>query len=389
MKQSVTLLIIFFTLSFCKAEAQRLEYDKDSTKHLSFSLKKFNDNIFSSLKDSAVGWAYIILKNGKQVFSNNGGYKITPIDCKDGKGLPFEPETRIHVASLSKTITALAIAKLIELKKIAWESKAKNFLPSYWKFHSLFEQLTIRQLVEMKSGMDGPLDALSSSTDSLQLLIERGPNQSKIGVFNYQNTSYGLLRIIIAYATGYKELSSALNSNILSVATSNLYKNFVNEYLFKPSGINEADCRIRDYNPAFYYPFPYNNEHGELTGTGGIIPDGDLSEYAGGFGWYLSVMDAAKLMNSVLYKKTILRQQTIADLFGLGFPFKIRKGTYASYFGSGGDWGHPVKPKGWRGIHAYYYCFPDNIIVTIFMNSGEGSPTGRILRAYNNSFNIL
>lgn len=66
----------------------------------------------------------------------------------------------------------------------------------------------------------------------------------------------------------------------------------------------------------------------------------------------------------------------------LGFPFRIRKDQFCERLGSGGDWGHPVKPKGWRGIHAYYFWFPDQTIVTVFVNSGEGSPTARVQRAY-------
>lgn len=378
--------LCFLMLCLSQSEAQLLEYNQDSTKNLSFSLRLFNDNIFSSLKDSAVGWAYTIWKNGKQVYKNNGGYKVTAVDRKDKTGLPFEVDTKIHVASFSKTITALAVAKLVELKKISWESKAKEFLPSYWKFHPLFEEITIRNLVEMKSGIDGPLDAVSSCADSLRLLMERGPNPSKIGVFNYQNTSHGLLRIIIAYVVGYKEYSPELNSNILSVVTANMYTDFVNEYLFRPAGITWADCRITDNEPALGYPFPYNNEAGELTGFGGLKSDGNLGEYAGGFGWYLSATEAGIFINSVFFERNILNKKTLTQLFDMEFPFKIRMGKYAAYFGSGGDWGHPTKPKGWQGIHAYFYCFPDNLIITVFMNSGDGTPTGPLLRAYNHSF---
>lgn len=310
----------------------------------------------------------------------SGGFKITPADRLDNKGVPFLPSTRIHVASFSKSITAIAIAKLVEQKKLKWDDRVKSFLPSYWKLHPGFEELTVLDLVTMKSGLDGPLNAVSSHSDSLRKIMKRGPDPKKRGEFNYQNTSYGLLRIVIGYATGYRELRPAADSAVVGIVTAKMYKAFISENLLSPAGISSADCNITDLEPAFQYPFPYANESGELTG------EGDLSEYAGGFGWYLSAMGAAKLINATFVDKKILSENTLAELFKIQFPFRIRQNSLGEYFASGGDWGHPTNDNGWRGIHAYYYCFPENVVVTVFVNSGEGSPTRRIMRAYKKAF---
>ncbi len=367
-------------------QAQQLNYLYSGKDQKALDLKDFSARLSSIYRDSSVGWAYAIWKKGKLFREQSGGFKITPADCLNQAGVPFLSSTRLHVASMSKTITAIAIAKLVDQQKIKWEDQAKSFLPSYWKLHPDFEDLTILELVNMKSGLDAPLDALSSGTDSLRKLMERGPNPEKRGKFNYQNTSYGLLRIIIGYATGYKELRPAADSLVVGIVTAKMYKNFVNEYLFKPAGIMLADCSITDLEPAFQYPFPYANEPGELTGFGSPSGNGDLSEYAGGFGWYLSTMEAAKFINSIFVTKKMLSPKTLTELFQLGFPFKIRKNAYGEYFGSGGDWGHPTQDKGWRGIHAYYYCFPEDIVVAVFVNSGEGSPTRRVIHAYEQAF---
>ncbi len=362
------------------ATAQQLTYYKDSIRNRSFSIQKFNDNLYSSLKDSAVGWTYSIWKDGKQVFEKEGGFKVTPRDSKNGKGLPFTGATRIHIASLSKTFTALTVARLVELKKIGWDDEVRNYLPSWWKYHPAFEHLSVRTLLAMKSGLNGPLDLVSSSVDSLQVLMERGPDPAKVGVFNYQNTGYGLLRILIAYSDGYKEPSNDADRQSLAVATAVLYKRAVNRYLFIPSGVDSADCRIDEPYPAFHYPFPYNNEPGELTGNP------DLSPFAGAFGWFMSADDAAKVLDAVFIRRKILSATTLQQFSALEFPVHLRKDQYGDYFGSGGDWGHPLKPQGWRGIHTYYYCFPDNIMVVVFQNSGQGSPAARMMRAYLRAF---
>ncbi len=372
----VLAVFLFTTVSI---RAQQLKY-LDTAGKKTFDVTTFSDQLTKTYADSAVGWAFTIWKNGKLVTEKAGGFKITPVDRRDEKGMPFLPSTRIHVASLSKTITAIAIVKLVEQKKLKWDDRVKSFLPSYWRLHPDFEETTILDLITMKSGLNGSLDALSSHSDSLRKIMERGPDQEKRGKFNYQNTSYGLLRIIIGYAEGYRELRPEADSLVVGIVTAKLYKNYVLNNLLIPAGITSADCGITDMEPAFQYPFPYANESGELTGSS------DFSEYAGGFGWYLSATEAAKLMNATFVNKKILSERALAELFKIQFPVRIRKNTHGEFFTSGGDWGHPVNDTGWRGIHAYYYCFPENIVVTVFVNSGEGSPTKRVIRAYEKAF---
>lgn len=371
-----TFLLLFSFPTF----AQTLYYHKDSLRGLAFSMETLDRNLFSSLQDSSVGWAYSICKDGTPVFERSGGYKITPADCKDSVGIPFTIKSRLHIASLSKTITAVAIAKLVEMKKISWDAKVKSFLPSRWSVHPLFEQLTIRELLTMKSGLDGPLDQLSSGFDSLEVLIKRGPNPAKMGVFHYQNTAYGLLRIIVAYASGFKEYASATANAALSVATANSYKKFVIKHVFAAAGVDSAECRILDSDPAFNYPFPYHGEPGELSGAA------DLTEFAGGFGWYISTADAAKVLRALFHQERILSLSTLKELADAGYPFSIRKGKFGTYTGNGGDWGHPTDSGSWRGIHTFFYCFPDNVLVTVFTNSGDKSPSFKMMRAYNNAF---
>lgn len=380
------LLLLTFCWLMPLAQAQPLKYFEAGKSKKTLDIKVFGDNLSRIYADSAVGWACTIWKNGKPRYLKSGGFKITPSDRLDHVGLPFLPTTKIHVASFSKTITAIAIAKLVDQKKLDWDDKVRRFLPSYWRFHPAFEALTIRELVSMKSGIDGPLDALSSKTDSLRRLMEKGPNPDKRGKFNYSNTSYGLLRIVIGYASGYQELQPAADSLVVGIVTADLYEAFINQYLFGPAGISSATCAITDKEPAFQYPFPYENETGELTGGGGkYLENGNLHEYAGGFGWYLSAVEAATLINATFVNNKILSKDALSGLWELGFPFAIRKNVHGEHFGSGGDWGHPVEGKGWRGIHAYYYCFPEGIVATVFVNSGQGAPTKRVIRAYEAS----
>jgi CubicO group peptidase (beta-lactamase class C family) len=383
MRIDYKLVLLVFNFVFAvDVKSQTLSYHRENS---DVSLGKIDTSLRNILTDSAVGWAYTIWKNGTLKYSGQGGYKVMPADMADNRGIPFLADTKIHVASFSKTITAVAIAKLVQQRKLGWKDLVSKYLPVNWKIHPGFEKLTIAQLISMKSGINQPLNAESSYYDSLKVIMEKGPDLNKVDTFHYQNASYGLLRIIIAYAEGYRPFSTTISNKVTSASIANRYKKYVRTYILEPAGIQDADCKITDEIPAFQYPFPYNFEPGEITGSGGSFENGDLSEYAGAFGWYLSASDAGKFANAIFVKRSILSEEVFSQLVALGFPFRIRKGLHGEYVASGGDWGHPVKPNGWRGIHAYYYWFPGETIVTVFINSGEGSPTQRVFRAYNSA----
>lgn len=370
----ITIILINNALIY----SQQLEYLKSES--ISFSLKEFDKQLFISLNDSSVGWAYSIRKGEKIEINKYGGYKITPIDKVNNIGAPFTSDTKIHVASLSKPITALAIAKLIEMKKLNWDTKIKDVLPGSWRIHDLYSSTTIKDLYQMKSGLDGPLDQASSCLDTLKVLMERGPNINLIGKFNYQNTSYALFRLIIGFINKPEIYDCKIQEKVLSISSANSYESFIIENIFKPIKISNVACRILDSEPALQYPFPYNNEAGELTGESNLV------EYAGGFGWYMSTYDALNLFSKLFNGKCIISDKTLSDLFEIGYPFRINKGKMCSYVSSGGDWGHPTDNGSWRGIHAYYFYFPDNIVMTCFLNSGDSPPTKKVLRCYENSF---
>lgn len=377
-KKSILLVLILTTLSNVYGQNKSPDYKQ---------AEKFASALNNSLSQASVGWGYEIRKNGKIFRTDSGGFKAAAIDNSKEVSIPFDLTSRMHVASVSKTITAIAVAKLVELGKLSYDDKIIKYLPSFWKVHKGFENTTIKDLVTMKSGLDGKLDAASSHIDLLRNYLENGPSDKFVGIFNYQNISYGLLRIITAYTLGLTESSADSAAGILSLKTANAYINFVNEYLFKPAGLSRIVCFEASTNPVLMYPFPYNNEHGYLSGGGGGVPNGNLTEYAGGFGWYLSVKELSIFLNSVFFKKIIIKPENLDRFMSLNFPLKINEEKFGKYFGSGGDWSTPAEAAVRGGIHTYYYFFPGNVQVVAFVNSGDKALRSLIFSAYKNSLN--
>src|ERR1700754_2029091 len=105
--------------------AQDLTFNTDSLQGKKISLQLLHEKLLASMKDSAVGWAFAIWQNDKALFEESGGYKVAAADSKAGEAIPFTIDTRMHIASLSKSITAIAVAKLVEMKKLGWDDKIK------------------------------------------------------------------------------------------------------------------------------------------------------------------------------------------------------------------------------------------------------------------------
>lgn len=386
---------VFFNCRICIATllcasssicSQDLKLFKDSLQGKTLSVSKWASSLDTIFENKAAGWAYQVVKDNKVVFSRQGGYAVLPVDMQDGKGVPFTVSTVMHIASISKAITALGMAKLLGEKKLSWDEKVSKYLPSAWKLHPGFADLTIRQLMRMESGLNAPLNVVTSSVDTLKLLLEKGPDETRVGKFNYQNTSYGLLRIITAYLLGYRELSDDASDSIKAVAIANLYINYVKEKIFKPAGVVNVACKMETADPAFMYAYPHNNLSGVISGVGTDKGDGDLSVYAGGFGWYISVSDLARLFQQVFGSRTILSKEELDGLLQVNYPVRLYKNKYGEYLQGGGDWRFNKSGQEYTcGLQTSYYIFPDNIQLVVFHNSAF-SARGSVMRTYLGSF---
>lgn len=341
------------------------------------NLKEFSDSLDIIFKNRAAGWAYQVIQNNKVVKSNQGGYAIAPVDHK-GTGIPFTVYTTMHIASISKAITAIAMQKLLSENKLGWDEKIHRYLPSTWKLHAGFNNLTIRQLLIMTSGLNAPLNASTSSNDSLRMLLERGPDTTVAGKFHYQNTSYGLLRIIMVHMLGYTEQSNQ------SIA--DLYINYVKKKVMEPAGIMNAACKVVTRDTTYMYPDPFDNRSGIVSGTSGASTDGNLSDYAGGFGWYLSVNDLGLLMSNLFNNEKILTKIELNELLSTNFPIRLYKNTNTEYRQGGGDWRMTKTGTDYVcGLQTSYYIFSNNTQLIVFHNSAFNA-RAMIMKAYINCF---
>lgn len=291
-----------------------------------------NSNTFASqfhaaIKDQVTGYALQLRKNGAPNQTLIWNWAKTPANGSKGWTL----DTRMHVASVSKFITAVAMYKLLDTKGISVDAKIINYLPTYWAKGPKINQISFRNLLTHTSGIEVP----GSATNFATMKSEIAAGVAAVGGYQYENTNFGLCRILISVINGDIDKNAnfgGLNDTTWDLITINAYRNYVQAKVLTPAGVASAGFTTPASNNAFAYRFPHLNLGG--------WDSGNLSSVSGGAGWRLSVNEVLKVMDHVRRKNTILtvaKAQLLLDS-GLGID-RIINTPAGKMYDKNGSWG--------------------------------------------------
>lgn len=169
--------------------------------------------------------AILVAKNGQIIFEKYDG--LANFSKKDS----ITPTTPLHIASVSKVLTATAILKLVNAKRLDLDQKVNSILKEF-----PFPEVTVRMLLNHRSGLrnyayftdrnDGVWDRHNRLTnqDILTLLATKNIGlESRTNTrFAYCNTNYAMLALII------------------EKITKKSYKEAMTEMIFKPLGMTNT-----------------------------------------------------------------------------------------------------------------------------------------------------
>ena len=176
------------------ADKDRNEYERQC--------KLFYDTV---LNMSGFNGGIIVAKNGHIVFEKyKGSVNLDGVDS-------VTSATPFHIASVSKTFTAMAILKLQEQGKLLVTDTLTKYFPDF-----SYPTITIKDLLSHRSGLPNylyfmtelgwPKDSIVQNTDVLNwlnikkpLIKDLWPANTK---FTYNNTNYVLLALIIEKISG-------------------------------------------------------------------------------------------------------------------------------------------------------------------------------------------
>lgn len=151
-----------------------------------------------------VSGSFLVAKNGRIIFEKYAGY--ANYATKD----TINQETPIHLASVSKVLTAAATLELVHAGKIKLDQKVNTILKTF-----PYEEITVRMLLNHRSGLTNYAyyfddrekwnhANLLTNQDILDLFVryDAGLDFKADKKFAYCNTNYAMLALIIEKVTG-------------------------------------------------------------------------------------------------------------------------------------------------------------------------------------------
>lgn len=151
-----------------------------------------------------VSGGFLVAQHGQIIYEGYSGFS----DIE--KEIPVTAETPIHIASITKVLTGLAILKLVENDKMDLNDKVSEYLNGF-----PYENVRIEDLLNHRSGLPNYLHLSDdknywdntkkiTNQDVLDILVNKKPEAlSQPGKnFSYNNTNFVLLALIIEKLTG-------------------------------------------------------------------------------------------------------------------------------------------------------------------------------------------
>lgn len=221
--RNILAILLIVNLAACKNSGQHKKDSRDDYSNI--DLDKIFTKADSHLADKAAIrqgiasyytriwegndlWGGILVAKGDDIlFEKYRGY-TQPYSKK-----PVTENTPLHVASVSKTLTTMAVLKLIEAKKVRFEDPLTKFFPGF-----PYPEVTVFSLLSQRSGLpkyEYFIDKIKpqpaalakkflTNRDVLDLLIRYKPElarKTNTG-FMYCNTNFALLALIVEQKTG-------------------------------------------------------------------------------------------------------------------------------------------------------------------------------------------
>lgn len=184
-----------------KEESFSTEFNPLSKKYIKEKRKASFEFYRENLGNDRFNGMFIVAKNGKIIFEKNNGYANVAEKQKISRTTP------LHLASISKVATSIAILRLVDQNKIILDEDVRNFLPDL-----PYEGISVRMLMNHRSGIPyygyftynvWNLGKTLRNKDVLALLkkhkfpLNFEPNSH----FAYCNTNYALLALIVEKVT--------------------------------------------------------------------------------------------------------------------------------------------------------------------------------------------
>jgi N-acyl-D-amino-acid deacylase len=315
------------------------------------------------------GAALAIAKDGKLVFAR--GYGWANLSAEE----LVQPDTLFGLASLSKTITAVAILKLVEQGKLSLEDRPFKILdhirpPAGARVDPRLYEITVRHLLNHSGGWDHEAsgDPVNRTT---QLHLKLGA-RTPIAAGQLIAFTMGVpLDFDPGTAAKYSNFGYIVLGEVIAKVSGQSYETYVHESVLAPIGIRGALI-----HPLGGRYFP-NEARRYLAGTDNELPAWQQKYSDATGGWTASAVDLIRflialdgsrgkpLLNENTFKMMIepppkpLKSRDNGTYFGLGWDSVIQTGKGYGYF----------KDGSWFGMRCFMKRLPNHVNWVLLFNA--------------------
>lgn len=200
---------------------------------------------------------------------------------------PADPNALFKIGSISKLYIATAVAKLVNNGRLSLDDTLADQLPELAGRIEYADQITLRMMVQHRSGIpnftdDAAWDWFTSQTDinkALELVLDKPADFAPDTRYSYSNTNYLLIGRILDNALGYS------------------HHQYIEEDILAPLGLTNTYSLLSqvEYDDVVSgYWYEYDDDLRQLDH---IIPGGSMIATAQDVGLFLRALNDGSLLN--------------------------------------------------------------------------------------------
>ena len=204
------------------------------------------------------------------------------------KQIQADPHALFKIGSISKLYIATAVAKLANSQVLSLDDKLADHLPELVGRIAYADQITVRMLVQHRSGIPNFVDepgfdwftAQTDRNESLALVLDQPADFKPDSRYRYSNTNYLLLGRILDKVLGYPHEQYIENEILAPLGLTHTY-----------SFLNQAN--YDDVASGYWY-----QSNDDLKQLDFIIPGGSMVATAEDVGIFLRALNDGSLLNA-------------------------------------------------------------------------------------------
>jgi hypothetical protein len=159
---------------------------------------------------------------------------------QDPAELGWKPDIKMHVASVSKLVTSIAVIKLLRDKGLSYDTPVSPYMPAYLAVGQNLAGLTFRHLLSHRSGWRQAGDVgVNDGYDyaNFKTLYANGVNAVDIGQYRYHNGNFIALRVAMSVLSGSRSRDDTPGSADIfwDTASASDYVRYVRQNVFLPA----------------------------------------------------------------------------------------------------------------------------------------------------------